>query len=102
MAVADLSPKLRKLFKNLVLGALFVGSGYPDFDIVFEHIKRELSATEKIIFNGEDLLVTFEPILLVADLIAKSENEAVQWFLWMYALKSMWNSCSGFPSISSR
>ena len=47
LAVADLSPKLRQLFKNLVLGALFVGSGYPDFDIVFEHIKRELSVTEK-------------------------------------------------------
>ena len=73
LAVADLSPKLRQLFKNLVLGALFVGSGYPDFDIVFEHIKRELSVTEKIIFNGVDLLVTFEPILLVADLIAKSK-----------------------------
>ena len=51
LAVADLSPKLRQLFKNLVLGALFVGSGYPDFDIVFEHIKRELLVTEKIIFN---------------------------------------------------
>ena len=73
LAVADLSPKLRQLFKNLVLGALFVGSGYPDFDIVFEHIKRELSVTEKIIFNGDDLIVTFEPILLVADLIAKSK-----------------------------
>ena len=73
LAVADLSPKLRQLFKNLVLGALFVGSGYPDFDIVFEHIKRELSVTEKIIFNGDDLIVTSEPILLVADLIAKSK-----------------------------
>ena len=72
LAVADLSPKLRQLFKNLVLGALLVGSGYPDFDNVFENIKRELSVTEKIIFNGDDLLVTFEPILLVADLIAKS------------------------------
>ena len=49
-----------------------VGSGYPDFDIVFEHIKQELSVTEKIIFNGDDLLVTFEPFLLVTDLIAKS------------------------------
>ena len=73
LAVAELSPKLRLLFKNLVLGALFVGSGYPDFDIVFEHIKRELSVTEKIIFNGDDLIVTFEHILLVADLIAKSK-----------------------------
>ena len=73
LAVADLSPKLRQLFKNLVLGALFVGSGSPNFDIVFEHIKRELSVTEKIIFNGDDLIVTFEPILLVADLIAKSK-----------------------------
>ena len=72
LAVADLSPKLRQLFKNLVLGALFVGSGYPDIDIVFDHIKQDLSVTEKIIFDGDDLLVTFEPILLVADLIAKS------------------------------
>ena len=29
--------------------------------------------TEKINFNGDDLFVTFEPILLVADLIAKSK-----------------------------
>ena len=32
-AIADLPPKPRQLFKNLVLGALFVGSGYPDFDV---------------------------------------------------------------------
>ena len=73
LAVADLSPKLRQLFKSLVQGAMFVGSGYPDFDIVFEHMKRKLSVTEKIIFNGDNLLVTFEPILLVADLMAKSK-----------------------------
>ena len=36
-------------------------------------MKRELSVREKIIFNGDDLLVTYEPILLVADLITKSK-----------------------------
>ena len=47
LAVADLAPKVRHLFKNLVLGALFVGSGYPDFDIVFEHIKPEFQLQRK-------------------------------------------------------
>ena len=45
-AIADLPPKQRQLFKNLVLGALFVGAGYPDFDVVFEHVQKELSVDE--------------------------------------------------------
>ena len=32
-AIADLPPEPRQLFENLVLGALFVGSGYPDYDV---------------------------------------------------------------------
>ena len=72
-AIADLPPKQRQLFKNLVLGALFVGAGYPDFDVVFEHVQKELSVDEEIEFKGACVSVTFEPILFVADLIAKSK-----------------------------
>ena len=72
-AVADLPPKKRQNFTNIVLGALFVGTGYPDFDVVFEHVRNQLSVTEKIHFNGTDIAVSFEPILLIADLIAKSK-----------------------------
>ena len=72
-AVADLPPKKRQLFKNIVLGALFVGTGYPDFDVVFEHVRNQLSVTEKVHFNENDIAVSFEPILLIADLIAKSK-----------------------------
>ena len=83
-AIADLPPKPRQLFKNLVLGALFVGSGYPDIDVFFEHTQNELSVSEKLTFNEEELTITFEPILLVTDLIAKSKALKMKQFNGYY------------------
>ena len=41
--VADLLPKKRQRFQNIVLAALFVGSCYPDFNQMFQHMINELS-----------------------------------------------------------
>ena len=40
LAIADLPPRNRKAFENIKLGSLFVGSGHPDFDCIFAHIKK--------------------------------------------------------------
>ena len=71
--MADLPPKKRQSFENIVLGCLFVGSGYPDFDAVLSHIEQELSVSESILFNGKQIKVVFKPILFIADLIGKSK-----------------------------
>ena len=73
IAVADLPPRKRQAFQNLVLGCLFVGSGYPDFDIFFTHIEEELSVPEYFNFEGQKICVMFKPILFIADLIGKSK-----------------------------
>ena len=46
IAIADLPPYRRQSFENLVLGALFVGNGSPDFDAFFSHVEKELSKTD--------------------------------------------------------
>ena len=46
IAVADLPPKIRQAFENIVLAALFVGQSIPDFDSFFEHIERQLSGSD--------------------------------------------------------
>ena len=73
LAIADLPPRKRQAFENIMLGSVFVGSGYPDFDCIFAHIKKELSVSEYIDFEGQKLAVSFKPILLIADLIAKAK-----------------------------
>ena len=72
-AFADLPPKKRQAFRNIVLVSLFVGTGYPDFDAILKHVKRECAVVETISFNNENIAVSFEPILFVADLLAKSK-----------------------------
>ena len=71
--MADLPPKKRQSFENIVLGCLFVGSSYPDLDAVLSHIEQELSVSESILFNGKQIKVVFKPILFIADLICKSK-----------------------------
>ena len=44
ISVADLPPKKRQRFQNNVLAVLFVGSGYPDFNQMFQHMINELSS----------------------------------------------------------
>ena len=73
LAFADLPPIKRQLFQNIVLVSLFVGAGYPDFTLILEHIKKQLHPTESFVFNGTSITVTFQPILFVADLVAKSK-----------------------------
>ena len=72
-AFADLPPKKRQAFRNIVLVSLFVGTGYPDFDAILKHVKRECAVVETISFKNENIPVSFEPILFVADLLAKSK-----------------------------
>ena len=73
LVFADLPPIKRQLFQNIVLVSLFVGTGYPDFTLILEHIKKQLHSTESYVFNGASITVTFQPILFVADLVAKSK-----------------------------
>ena len=73
IAVADLPPRKRQAFQNIVLACLFVGHGYPDFDIFFIHIEQELSEPEHILFQGERLCLIFKAILFIADLVGKSK-----------------------------
>ena len=58
--------------KNIVLGALFVGDKYLPWDVLFPHIKDELSCEVKLEMNHTFCSVTFEARLLIADLGAKS------------------------------
>ena len=73
LAIADFPPRKRQAFENTMLGSLFVGSGYPDFDCLFAHIEKELSVIEYIDFEGQKFDVSFKPILLIADLIPKTK-----------------------------
>ena len=73
LAIADLPPRKRQAFENIMLGSFFVGSGHPYSDCIFAHIKKELSVIEYIDFEGQKLAVSFKPILLIADLIAKAK-----------------------------
>ena len=45
-AFADLPPKKRQAFRNIVLVSLFVGTGYPDFDAILKHVKRVCSCRD--------------------------------------------------------
>ena len=96
--MANLSQKPRQLLKNLVLGALFVGSCYRDFDI-FEHVKNQSSVIGNLIFYEEELTITFESILVFTYLTAKSDcnssqSEAVHRLLWISSMQTDGNSSS--------
>ena len=73
IAVANLPPRKRQAFQNIVLACLYVGHGHPDFDIFFNHIEQEFSEPEHILFQGERLCVMFKPILFITDLNGKSK-----------------------------
>ena len=42
-------------FRNIVSVSLFVGTGYPNFDAILKHVKREYAVVETICFNNENL-----------------------------------------------
>ena len=71
ISVADLPPKKRQRFQNIVLAALFVGSGYPDFNQMFQHMINELSSATFLKVGERKIELDFQPILFVADLIGK-------------------------------
>ena len=60
-------------FQKYCPESVFVGTSHPDFDVAFEHVRRQLSVTEKILFIRTELAVSIETILLIADLIAESK-----------------------------
>ena len=86
IAIADLPPRKRQMFKNITLASLYVGIGQPNFDYVWSSIQTELSVTERITINDEVFKIDFKPILLVTGLIAKAKmlNMKQQRLLWMY------------------
>ena len=69
----SIPPANRQAFKNIVLGALFVGNGSPDFDLVFTQILKELSIAEVVDNQGYSVEITFQPVLFIADLVAKAK-----------------------------
>ena len=73
ISVADLPPRKRQSFQNIVLAALFVGSGYPDFNQIFQHMINELSSATFLKVGERKIELDFQPILFVADLIGKAK-----------------------------
>ena len=73
ISVADLSPKKRQRFQNNVLAALLVGSGYPDFNQMFQHVINELSSATFLKVGERKIELDFQPIPFVADLIGKAK-----------------------------
>ena len=57
----------------MVLACLFVGHGYPNFDIFFNHIEQELSEPKHILLQCKRLCIIFKPILSSGDLVEKSK-----------------------------
>lgn len=71
-AVADLPPKLRSSFRNIVLCSLWFGQGKPDFNKIFEEFISEIDDEFDLTVQETTLKVKFVPVFLVADLIAKA------------------------------
>ena len=73
LQVYDLPPKLRMARKNIILAALFVGSGHPDWEKLVPALRAELlSPVELEKDSSVTLTVHFVIKLLVSDLCAKS------------------------------
>ena len=71
--ITDLPPVLRMARKNIVLAALYVGSGVPDWTEIVPQIRAELLTPVEVFLNSEvPLAVRFRFNLLVSDLGAKS------------------------------
>ena len=71
--IVNLPLNHRLAMKKWLLGARYAATVYPRFDVVCGHMKKELQVIEEIDFKGATGLVTFEPILFVADPAAKSK-----------------------------
>lgn len=72
LAIGNLPPILRYSFCNITLASLWCGRK-PNWDLVFEDLKDELNRdVPSICVNGVPMNLTFTPIFLVADLIAKA------------------------------
>ena len=52
---------------------MFVGSGYPDFNQMFQHMINELSSATFLKVGERKIELDFQPILFVADLIGKAK-----------------------------
>ena len=73
LQITDLPPVLRMARKNILLAALFVGSGIPDWQNITPQIRAELLSPIEVQLNYEiSLHVGFQVNPLVADLGAKS------------------------------
>ena len=67
--ISDLPPKVRMSKKNAILAALMVVNGAPNWDLVVPHVRAELMGAMSI-YNFKS--VTFNPKILIADLVAKA------------------------------
>lgn len=72
IALAELPPRLRQSYRNIVLAALWCGDDKPDWGVVFTHLKKELWYGIDYSVNGTVHNAFVEPIVLVADMIAKA------------------------------
>ena len=64
--------------------SLFVGTAYPDFNAILMPVKRECAVVETISFKTKNIAVSFEPILFVAELLAKSKALKMKQFNGYY------------------
>ena len=72
--IADLPPRLRMSQKNIVLAALFVGGGRPDWFEIVPFLKGELLSSVEVYDSVDNctISVPFKVRVLVSDLGAKS------------------------------
>ena len=70
--IADLPPRLRMSRDNIVLAALYVGGGYPNWKEIAPELKGELLSGVEISGNGQFFRAFFKIKLLISDLGAKS------------------------------
>ncbi|XP_063727446.1 fibroblast growth factor receptor 2-like [Symsagittifera roscoffensis] len=79
LSVAQLPPILRMSKKNIALAALFVGKGKPNWEEIVKQLTQELQRKVAVLMPNRRLFcLKFHVVLIVADLIAKSN------FLNMY------------------
>ena len=70
LALANLPPKMRCAFKNIVLAALWSGIGKPDWDKLFSEISEKLSCQPIIQYKKTNFAIVAKVIVLVSDIPA--------------------------------
>lgn len=72
ISLVELPPRLRQSYRNTVLAALFCGDDKPDWDLVFDHLRKEISGGIVFNYHAQYYNADIKPVVLVVDMIAKA------------------------------